>query len=69
MPTSTMNTPDKEHKTTYRPPKDEAEAQRRREYLRNYRRQHPEKVRQWNRAYYVRQAALIAAATGEGDAE
>ena len=72
----TTNTPTNEHKTTYRPPRDEAEAQRRREYSREYRRNHPDAVRRWNRTYYLRQAAKalqqaaqIAAVTGEGDAE
>ena len=76
MPTDTMNTPTFERKTTYRPPKTEAEAQRRREYSRAYRHAHPDKVRAWNRAFYLRQAAKalqqaaqIAAAAGEGDAE
>lgn len=72
----TTNTPTTERKTTYRPPRNEAEAQRRREYSRAYRQAHPDKVRAWNHAFYLRQAAKalekaarIAAATGEGDAE
>lgn len=76
MSQTTTNTPTTEHKTTYKPPRDEAEAQRRREYSREYRRNHPDAVRRWNRTYYLRQAAKalqqaaqIAAATGEGDAE
>lgn len=76
MPMDTMNTQQQEHKSTYRPPKNEAEAQRRREYSREYRRNHPDAVRRWNRTYYLRQAAKalqqaaqIAAVTGEGDAE
>ena len=62
--------------STYRPPKDEVAAQRRREYAREYRRNHPDAVRRWNRTYYLRQAAKaleqaaqIAAATGEGGAK
>lgn len=72
----TTNTPITEHKTTYRPPRDEAEAQRRREYSRAYRKAHPDKVRAWNNAFYLRRAAKalekaaqIAAVTGDGDAE
>ena len=74
MPRRTMNTPNSDRKTTYRPPKDEAEAQRRREYLRAYRRNHPDAVRRWNRNYCLRlaakaleQAAQITAAAGEGE--
>lgn len=76
MPMDTMNTQQTERKSTYRPPRDEAEAQRRREYSREYRKNNRDKVRRWNRTYYLRQAAKalqqaaqIAAATGEGDAE
>lgn len=76
MPMDTMNTQQTERKSTYRPPKTETEAQRRREYSREYRRNHPDAVRRWNRTYYLRQAAKalqqaaqIAAVTGEGDAE
>lgn len=74
MTTTNTNTPNNERKTTYKPPRDEAEAQRRREYSREYRRNHPDAVRRWNRTYYLRQAAKalqqaaqIAAATGEGE--
>lgn len=74
MSQTTTNTPTTERKTTYKPPRDEAEAQRRREYSREYRRNHPDAVRRWNRTYYLRQAAKaleqaaqIAAVTGEGE--
>lgn len=70
----TTNTQPQERKSTYRPPRNEAEAQRRREYARAYRRAHPDSVRRWNRAYYLRQAAKtiaqvaqIAAAAGDGE--
>lgn len=74
MPMDTMNTQQTDRKSTYRPPRDEAEAQHRREYSREYRRNNRDKVRKWNRTYYLRQAAKaleqaaqIAAATGEGE--
>lgn len=70
MSTNTANT----RQTTYRPPRDEAEAQRRREYAREYRRNHPDAVRRWNRNFYLRQAAVlieqaaqITTAAGEGE--
>lgn len=76
MSRTTTNTQSNAHKTTYRPPRDEAEAQRRREYAREYRRTHREKVKQWNRNYYLHQAAKlleqaaqIAAAAGDGEAK
>lgn len=40
-----------------------------REYNKQYRKKHPDKVRQWNRDFYLRKAAQILAeeaATGEG---
>lgn len=74
MPTDTMNTQQTTRKSTYRPPKDEAEAQRRREYARAYRAAHRDKVRKWNQRFYLKQAAKaleqaarIVAATGEGE--
>lgn len=63
-------------KSTYRPPKDEAEAERRRAYSRAYRAAHRDKVQKWNRTFYLRQAAkalnsnaAIIMAARDGDAE
>lgn len=73
---STTPTMAQNRKSTYRPPRDEAEAERRREYARAYRAAHRDKVQQWNRRYYLKQAAkLIGAnadiviAAGEGEAK
>ena len=60
-----------DRQTTYKPPKDEAQAERRRAYNREYRRTHPDKVKAWNKTFYLRQAAkaINEIAAREGDAE
>ena len=54
----------------------EEEKERIRTYQREYRRTHKERVREWNRRFYLRQAAKllqddarITAAAGEGDGQ
>jgi hypothetical protein len=54
----------------------EEQKERRRAAQRKYRATHKEKVREWNRTFYLRQAAKLlqenaraAAAAGEGDAQ
>lgn len=71
------NTTTQPKKSTYRPPKDEAEAERRRAYSRAYRAAHRDKVQMWNRTFYLRRAAKALGikaytfldATRDGDAE
>ena len=40
---------------------DEAAREAQRQYLRNWRREHPDRVQQHNRTYWQRRAALMAA--------
>ena len=69
------NTTTQARTSTYRPPKDEAEAERRRAYNRAYRAANRDKVKKWNRTYYLRQAAkalganaAVMSAAGDGEA-
>lgn len=53
--------------TTYRRPKTDEARQRQNEYLRQYRREHPERVQQWRRNYILKAAARLAgAASNDG---
>ena len=47
----------------------EAQREARREYQRQYRAAHKDKVRAWNRAFYLRTAAKIAAEGSKGGDE
>ena len=47
--------------STYKPPKTEAERERRRAYQRAYRAAHRDKVKRWQQNLYIRQAAKLAA--------
>lgn len=51
--------------TTYRRPKTDEARQRQNEYLRRYRREHPDRVQQWRRNYILRAAQRLKAATGD----
>lgn len=55
--------------TTYRVPKSEDERERRRAYQRAYRAAHRDKVKRWQRNFYLRQAAKLMAegVTVDGD--
>lgn len=45
----------------------EAAKQARREYYREYRRKHPEKVREYNERYWTKKAAEVSPIGGETD--
>lgn len=56
-----------EKQSTYRRPKTDAARIRQNEYLRRYRREHPDRVQQWRRNYILKAAARLAeAASNDG---